>query len=74
MTCRHLHMNTKQIHQLGGPPILHQTALCAVKMQGLHEQLAVYNALFERGLEGSRLSDICPVASSGQWHKCPFAE
>lgn len=44
----------------------------AIKMKGESQQLKVYQALFEKGLEGPMVSNICPVAASGRWRKCPY--
>lgn len=74
MSCKHALVDTQQIPQLGGSPIIHRETLCRLKMRGQQEQLAVYDRLFQLGLEGSMLSDVCPVAGSGQWAKCPFRE
>lgn len=54
--CKHVRIDNKPIQQIGGPPIPHQTAKCAIKLQSGQHRLLVYDTLFKLGLEGSILS------------------
>jgi hypothetical protein len=36
--------------------------------------LAVYQRLFELGLEGSLVTTICPATAGDRWSACPFRE
>lgn len=45
---------------------------CALKRLNDRAQHAVYDALFKKGLEGSMISNRCPLAAAGNWEDCPF--
>jgi hypothetical protein len=72
MSCTFAQVSRQQIPQLGGPPIQHTEVHCALKLQSDQDKLAVYDRLFQLGLEGSMLTTICPVAGPGRWASCPF--
>jgi hypothetical protein len=74
MSCKHAQVNRQQIPQLGGPPIQHVEVHCALKLASAENKLAVYDRLFQLGLEGSMLTTICPVAGTANWAACPFRE
>lgn len=70
--CRYAQGHTSAHPQIGGEPLIVRQENCALKMQSSLKQLEVYQALFEKGLEGSMVSNICPIAASGNWKDCPF--
>ena len=71
MSCKHLHSQSVKIPVLGGS-IDHSEHYCLLKNQSEEKQLEVYQKLFESGLEGSFVTNKCPVAESKNFAKCPF--
>ena len=72
MNCRHLRVESTRHNFLGGDSLVNTVCNCRLKEQSQGHQLQVYQALFSQGLEGSMLTNVCPVAETGQWAKCPF--
>lgn len=62
------------ISQIGGGSFVMKTCRCGMKSQGQQQMMNVYQALFEKGFEGSILNYNCPMADTGQWSECPFFE
>ena len=60
--------------QFGVLPDLQPGTDCRVKLQGPLEQIEVYQRLFEKGQEGSFVSNVCPLAEAGNWSVCEFYE
>ncbi len=72
MSCIYLEINLKTVTQLGASPFKLKEYNCGLKKQSPQMQLKVYSALFKKGLEGSFISNVCPVAETEQWEECPF--
>ena len=72
MSCIYLEINVKTMSQLGLNSFKHKEYNCGLKKQSPQMQLAVYDALFKKGLEGSFVTNVCPVAEIEQWDECPF--
>jgi len=72
MKCIHLREQTANIKQIGLSTITQGEYLCLLKMQSEAKQIEIYQTLFEKGLEGSILSDVCPIVPSNNWNACPY--
>jgi hypothetical protein len=72
-TCKFVKITTEMIPGLGGG-IPNTEVKCRVKMHSEQLQRSVYEKLFQLGFEGQFISDICPVAHSGNWSACPYRE
>jgi hypothetical protein len=72
MECKHLEVTTQTIRGIGTQAQFLKVFECALKKQSQMMQLEVYDALFKKGLEGSFVTNDCPVAETEQWHKCPY--
>lgn len=74
INCRLAEERIVHTPQIGGTPIVHRQVHCSLKLRGRHEMLAVYQRLFELGLEGSLVTTICPATAGDRWSACPFRE
>lgn len=73
MKCRFVRIKRDNIPQLGdNKSITKLSNLCALKMKNQKKQIEVYQALFDKGLENSIITNICPVAVGKNWNECPF--
>lgn len=55
-----------------GDGILDQITYCQLKMKSETMKVEIYSKLFELNLEGSGLTEFCPVTDEGNWDACPF--
>ena len=74
MVCKYFEIVVKSHGQLGGPNITSRSPECKLKKSNPQMQLAIYSALFDKGLEGSFVTNDCPVASQNLWTECPYFE
>lgn len=74
MTCKHAETTVTTVPVLGPQDLTHRQTDCRLKLRSQADQLRVYQRLFELGLEGSMLTTVCPVATTGMWSSCPFRE
>lgn len=74
MRCRHAQTHTERINAIGQAPEVIQQTLCRLKMQSRIAQTEVYGKLLELGLEGSMITNSCPLAVQSNWKECPFYE
>lgn len=72
MTCKYLTIQHDNYPVLEGGAIRSTSNICLLKSQNKNTKLAVYQALFEKGLEDSTVSLICPVALNLKFIECPF--
>lgn len=72
MICKHLRVESTRHNFLGGDSLMNAVCYCRLKERSQGHQLQVYDALFKQGLEGSMLTNVCPVAETGRWVMCPF--
>lgn len=70
--CQHLITTREEIQTIGDTISLVKKD-CAIKMRSRMDLLKVYSALFKKGLEGSMLTNCCPVADREAWSECPFS-
>jgi hypothetical protein len=71
MSCKYVQITNQRINSMGGSYI-QQEVNCKLKMVSQEQQEQVCLKLFDLGLEGNMLSDVCPVAETGNWSACPF--
>ena len=75
MSCKHLKVNNPQkIQGFGTQSDIVVTANCALKQTGQANMLAIYQRLFEMGIEKSGVSTSCPFFPSKDFSTCPYYE
>jgi len=76
MACKYYKYSIHEERVLGQlQPITIEMHLCRLKLNSEMKKIRVYQALFSKGLEGSLISDSCPIAlRSKNWEDCPFYE
>jgi hypothetical protein len=72
MHCKNAKLKTQRIQSIGEEPGVIQSVMCKLKMQSPLAQSEIYGKLFDLGLEGSMIGDVCPVAEAGKWKECPY--
>ncbi|RLL85327.1 hypothetical protein CN13_06820 [Petrotoga sp. HKA.pet.4.5] len=74
MRCKYLEIKTESTPLIGEEPYISKLYNCTLKMRSKQKQVEIYQQLFEKGLEGSFITDRCPIAAKGNWNDCPFFE
>jgi hypothetical protein len=76
MSCRHYHLSTKSLAQIGGPRIEMPVHRCNILETSQTAGINVQLVLMPLNLCGSIIPTQCPIAThhSTEWSKCPFFE
>jgi hypothetical protein len=72
MECKYLDVVTQTVRGIGSQSQIIRIYECSLKKQSQLMQIEIYHALFQKGLEGSFVSNDCPVAEIKQWNECPY--
>lgn len=70
--CKYLQKEPKDISCQSGEVSITSRNVCFQKRSAEHLKTHIYNKLFEKGLEGSFVTDECPIAGKTEWNNCPF--
>ncbi|MBU6430068.1 MAG: hypothetical protein KGR26_13720 [Cyanobacteria bacterium REEB65] len=64
--CRYAKGSILKTPQMGGPTMIDHYTKCSLKMQSELQKTEIYSILLQKGLEGSVITDVCPVAATGE--------